>query len=62
LDAAAAGLAAAVLVVPPPPADDVLPLSLPPHAATTIDRPATSASSAVACRQRFQPNIVLAFT
>ena len=61
LDAATAGLAV-VAVLPPPPADDVFELSLLPHAATTIDRAATSAINAPAGRTLFQPKDILAFT
>src|SRR3954447_15184904 len=50
----------AVVELPPPPPDDVLLLLSLPHAATSTDRPATSATSASACRHlRSQPKIVL---
>jgi hypothetical protein len=49
----------AVVELPPALLDDVLFLLLLPHAATSTDRPATSASSASPGRNLFQPNIVL---
>src|SRR6266536_1425862 len=48
----------AVVELPPPPPVDVLLLLSLPHAATSTDRPVTSASASPG-RNLFQPNIVL---
>src|SRR5919198_1357272 len=60
LAACAAGLAG-VLAAAPPPLVDVL-SSSPPHAAATIDRPATSARAATVGRSLSKPNFVLTLT